>query len=196
MIAVTKGAKQLTELEISHEQAVDANENWVQIWELFYDSPWFLRRLDFSARKLVNRLHFPVNWKEDVKQEALLVFARSIQRNPSLGFDPERGSYGAFLSTIIHRCCQKGLRQFNHHSSQKIDEEYTHPFEELTEQLDERIDLQHCLSMLPQPYKMTVAMVCEGKSIPQIASQTKRSVRTIYRWLDKATELLRQSWSQ
>jgi DNA-directed RNA polymerase specialized sigma24 family protein len=196
MIAVTKSVKQLDELESIHQRALDANADWTQIWEMFYESPWFLKRLDFSARKLIHKLHFPNQWKEDIKQEALLVFARSIQRNRSLGFDTSRGSYGAFLSTIIYRCCQKGLRQFNHHNNQKIDEEHTHPFEDVTEQVDEHLDLQHCLDHLPEPYKMTVTMICEGKTILQIARKTKRSVRTVYRWIDKATELLRQSWEE
>ena len=194
MIAVTKNTRQLEELESVHQKAVEAGAEWTQVWELFYENPWFLRRLDFSARKLIYRLHFPVQWKEDIKQEALLVFARSIQRDRTLGFDETRGSYGAFLSTIIYRCCQKGVRQFNHYKKQKICEEYTHPFEELTDQMDEHLDLQHCLRQLPEPYKMTVTLICEGKSIPQIAKRTKRSVRTIYRWIDKATELLRDSW--
>lgn len=196
MIAVTKSVRQLKELEDVHQQAIDCDADWTQIWALFYESPWFLRRLDFSARKLIHKLHAPVQWKDDVKQEALLVFARSIQRNPTLGFDLNRGSFGGFLSTIIYRCCQKGLRQFNHHHSQQIDEEHTHPFEDTTKEIDELLDLQNCLSQLPEPYKMTVAMICEGKSISQIAQRTKRSVRTVYRWIDKATELLRQSWDE
>ena len=194
MIAVTKSTKELDELEQIHREAIDADADWTQIWELFYESPWFLRRLDFSARKLIHRLHFPIQWKADVKQEALLVFARSIQRDCSLGFDSNRGSYGAFVSTIIYRCCQKGLRQFNHYTRQRVDGEHTHPFEDTTEQMDEHLDLHYCLRQLPEPYKLTVMLICQGKSITQIAQKTKRSVRTIYRWLDKATELLRETW--
>lgn len=191
MIAVTKSIRQLNELEQTHSDAVASEEQWTGIWQLFYDSPWFKRRLEFSARSLIQRFGLPLQWKEDIKQEALLVFARSVQRDTSLGFDSTRGSFGAFVSTIIHRCCQKGLRQFNHSNLQVIENENLHPFIDLTETLDEHIDLRECLNQLPEPYRLTVSMICEGKSVPQIASKTRRSTRTVYRWLERAIELLR-----
>ncbi len=194
MIAVTKNLKQLEELKAIHQQALESNFHWTLVWDLFTENEWFLNRLDYSARAVLTKYHFPLQWKEDVKQEALIQFARSIKRNVSLGYNSERGSFGAFLSTIIYRSCQKGLRQFRHSFCSSIDDEFKHPVVEYAQELDERIDLRECLTSLPEPFRMTVQMVCEGKSIAEIARKTQRSSRTIYRWIEKATELLRDQW--
>ena len=193
MISIPNLAQQLEELQLLHEEAIAADCSWTEIWRLFYEHPWFKHRLNASAIRQVRRCHMPLEWTEDIKQEALLVFARAIQRDCALGFDSSRGSFGGFLSTIIERSCQKGLRQFKH-SINSVGEEYNHPFLDNRQELEEHIDLQDCLARLPEPYKMTIELIFKGESVPEIAQTTRRSQRTVYRWLEKATDLIRDAW--
>lgn len=176
-----------------HQDAIDADASWIDVWELFFEDPWFRRRLDFSARKLISQYQLPPQWIEDVKQEAVLIFSQSIRRDRSLRFDPNRGSFGAFISTIIYRCCQKALRQFNQVATRAIDES-VHPVTEFVDALDEQLDFYQRLDQLPTRYQTTLKLFCAGKTIPEIAVETNRSARTIYRWIDKATDLIRKSW--
>lgn len=189
-----KNKKLLCELEQSHNCAVEAKIPWTTVWKLFCEHPWFVQRLNSSAKRLTRNYNLPLRSDEDVKQEALLLFARSLQRDTSLGYDESYGNYGAFLTTIIHRCCQKALRQFSRFSTQMIDDNFTHPAVEQTTDTWEHIDLHDRLQLLPEPYKMTVTMICSGNSISEIAHKTNRSTRTVYRWLETATNLLREAW--
>ena len=130
-------------------------------------------------------------YKDDVKQEALLYFARSVERDVSLGFRPERGSLGAFLATIINRCCQKGLRQFRH-SHQRALHESHHPLIENWNDLDEQLDLEEQISRIPEPYRSTIRLFCDGRTIGEIATEKSKSERTVYRWVEKGVAMLRE----
>lgn len=182
------------DLENKHGCAVDANVPWTGIWQLFHEHAWFKQRLNSSAQRLLKANGLPAQLKDDVTQEASLVFARSLRRDTSLGFDEQKGVYAAFLSTIVYRCCQKGVRQFRREWAAPFNEELAMFADDFTEELSDQLDLDACLDLLPEPYKLTVKLFREGKTIPQIAKRTKRCTRTIYRWLETATSLLRDAW--
>ena len=191
MIAASKPTELIDNLAEKHLAAVNAQLHWTAVWQVFSDDPWFNRRLNDSANYLIKRWHLPRQNKEDVQQEALVQFARSIERDASLGFRPERGDFGAFLGTIINRCCQKGLRQFRHSNKYSITNESQHPYAEEWAGLDEQIDLRESIGRVPEPFRSTVRLVCDGLSIAQIAKRKKKSERTVYRWLEKGIEHLR-----
>lgn len=169
----------------------DSSLEWTEVWQKFHDNRWFKKRLNDSAGRVISQTGLPQEWKEDVKQEALIVFSRALQRDKTLGFDERRGNFGSFISTIIYRCCQKGLRQFRRSINQAVTAD-KHPLTEPMEALDDRLDLRDCVWRLDEPYQSTVRLILFGRSITEIARLTKRSERTIYRRLERAIELLRE----
>ena len=181
----------IQQLADKHQRAVARKQCWTEIWQMFYEDAWFQHRLNDSARFNTLRCHMPMHNREDVKQEALVQFARAIERDRSLGFRPERGNYGAFLATVIHRCCQKGLRQFRHFGGPSIWDGLRHPLVDHWDELDEQLDLRESIGQIPEPYRKTIQQICEGHSIEEIARRRKKSVRTIYRWLDQGIERLK-----
>jgi len=196
MISISKSyaAGLSTDLETKHFLASQTLQDWQYIWELFYQDAWFRKKLNRSARYAVRQSGLGRHCIDDVQQEALVEFAKSLQRDPSLGFDPSRGDFRAFLVTIVHRCCQKGLRQFRMQYSLSIEDESLHPCYEDHSQIEEVMDLRQLARQIPEPYRGTVRQICNGLSIDEIARKRNRSKRTIYRWIDKSIVLLQTKY--
>jgi RNA polymerase sigma factor (sigma-70 family) len=191
MITASQSLSPVECLAAKHFEACQTCLHWTDVWQVFSDDPWFNRRLDDSAAYALKRCSLPFHNKDDVRQEALVYFARSIERDVSLGFKPERGTFSAFLATIINRCCQKGLRQFRNMHGYSITDESQHPLIEYRKQVDERLDFHELIGRIPEPYQGTIRLICDGLTIEEIAKRRRKSERTVYRWLEKGIEDLR-----
>ena len=99
-------------LRQKHMAAIRSNKHWTEIWDIFYCDPWFQSKLQSFVDRMIRKNRLPADWKDDITQEAVLAFANEIRKRSNLGFDPEKGSYFAFVLTILSRCCAKGTRQF------------------------------------------------------------------------------------
>lgn len=184
-------SRSIEDLKNRHLIAVNDDTPWQEVWEIFYRNRWFRQTLLIAARRAVRRAGRKRDCVDDVRQEALVEFSRSLQRNVSLGFDPGRGNFAAFVGLIVHRCCLKALRQFRHQCLSLHDEGFFHPYYEEQSQIEKIFDLRKAASELQEPYRSLVRQVCNGDSIDEIADRSKRSRRTIYRWLDRSVELLK-----
>lgn len=165
---------------------------WSEIWIQLYRDSWFRRKLNQSAIRVLHKLALPLGWKQDVTQEALLILARQLQRNRTLGYDSHRGQLSSFLSTVIYRSCLKSVRALNgprHHSLEKVSNE---PFFESTPQVQESLDLHDCIERLDEPERSIVEQIIKGKSVPEIARGMNRSPRTIYRRMEEAKRHIRK----
>ena len=191
MITVSQPLKLVERLAEKHSQACQSGLDWTDVWQIFSDDPWFNRRLDASATRVLRRGYLPLHNKDDVRQEAMVQFARAIQRDVSLGFNPECGKFGAFLATIINRCCQKGLRKARPKHKCTIIHESQHPLVEYHKRVDEHLDFHDLVERIPEPYRETLRLICDGLSIAEIAKRRRKSERTVYRWLEKGLEDMR-----
>jgi RNA polymerase sigma factor (sigma-70 family) len=184
----------LEELELEHLTAVQSAQNWQEVLNTFYANRWFRQTLRIKARKAVKRSGLPRGDVDDIYQEALFEFSRALQRRTSLGFDPSRGGFSAFIGVVIHRCCLKALRQFRHRHLSLHEDELFHPYYEEQSQLEKVMDLREMARELPEPYRGIVRQVCFGRSVDEIAARQNRSKRTIYRWIDRSIELMKQRY--
>ena len=191
MIIASHPQHQISRLLVKHQSAIEAKQSWLEIWELFYNDLWFCERLEKCARFTAHRYHLSPECKDDIQQEALVLFSRSLERDVTLGFNPDRGRYGALVATIIHRSCQKSVRQFRLRNIPSVTPELFMPLTGHIQQHEDELDLLASIERIPEPYKSTIRLVCSGLSIEEIAEIRNKSKRTIYRWLDRGTEQLR-----
>ncbi len=187
----TRPSLDIAELELQHFTALQTMQNWQDIWELFYVSEWFRYKLGFCVRRAARECGLQADCHDDIRQEALVEFARAVQRNLSLGYDPGKGSFQGFLSTVIYRCCLKGLRQFKRRCRSLPDDDFMHPYYEEHAQLEKVMDFRHVARQIPEPYRGIVRQLVAGQSVEHIARTRKRSKRTIYRWIDRSIEMLK-----
>lgn len=191
MTSVSQTQRQIRQLLTKHQNAIQSNRSSTEIWELFYDDPWFRSRLEKCAHYTASRFYLSRDYKDDIRQEALILFSRSIQRDVSLGYDSERGSYGAFVTTIIYRCCQKATRQFRRFSCPSATPELFTPTAERVSQHIFEFDLIDSIERISEPCRSTLLHRCRGLSIEEIAKLCNKSNRTIYRWLEQGIEQMR-----
>jgi len=178
------------DLEHQYFSTSHATQNWQEVWELFYVSPWFRWKLGVSVRRAARNSGLGADCYDDIQQEALIEFARAIQRNASLGFDPSKGSFRGFLSTVLYRCSLKGLRQFRRRC-RSLPSNYLHPNYEDHLQLERLLDFRDIAAQIPEPYRGVIGQLLAGETVGRIARSQNRSERTIYRWIDRSIALLK-----
>ena len=98
----------------------------------------------------------------------MILFAQSLRRNPTLGFCRQRGTYEAFLATVIYRCCQNGVRQFRRGQSLSPPGDHWHPVIDDQDEVDELLDLRQSMRKVSEPYRTALRLHCHGKSIEEI----------------------------
>ena len=184
------------ELELRHFTALQMTRAWQEIWEIFYNNPWFRGKLRCCVRKAARDAGLRSDCYDDIQQEALVEFAKALQRNSSLGFLLSKGTFQAFVSTIIYRCCLKGLRQFQRRHRSMPDDDFMHPYYEEHSQFEKLMDFRHLANQISEPYRGIVRQLLAGESIDNIALSRKRSKRTIYRWVDRSVEMLKDRYFQ
>ena len=183
------------ELNIDHllslfEQACSEQRGWLEIWQMFLQHPAFLAIARRAAEFVVAHYQLPVSWTEDVQQEAYFYFARLVQKDRDLRFDPSKASISAWLATLMFGCCRKATRQFRDAQRQKVEIIESDRAENPFETLDLLIDLLQKINELDDPVRLVVFMHWQGESIAEIARQISRSERTVYRLLEQGVEVL------
>ncbi|MDB4766368.1 hypothetical protein OAG71_01635 [bacterium] len=166
-----------------------------QIVAMFCDDLWFCKQLRLSAIHATRKIRGLPVCKDDIRQQAIVNIFRSLQRKTDLGFDPQRGTYAAFLGTILNRACQKVLSQFRHTYHLPIKGERHHPVHDPTPDLQSKLDLQEQIQTLDQPVAAVIKELCDGKKIKNIAVAHRISRRTVYRRLEKGISQLREKLS-
>ena len=96
-----------------HCAAVRNQQPLDRLWKIFFEHAWFSHQLERSTRYVVCKYNYPTHIFEDVQQEALLRFARLLEKDPMLGYQAERGSYEYYLKLVVYHCCLKSLRSFS-----------------------------------------------------------------------------------
>lgn len=173
-------------------QEKDSND-WSDVWKALCNDEWFGNTLDRSARSVLRKKGRPVSWRDDIKQQAMIEIARQLMKSPSLGYQSDRGNLRSFLSVVIFRSCQKACRQFRSGnvtfvSPDPLDE----PCVDSAPELENQLDLHHCVDRLEEPFRTTAAQLLAGLTIEQMAVIAGCSTRTIYRRLNETVEQLRQ----
>ncbi len=180
------------QLAKQHLKAIQQNKTWVEIWDLIYSHPWFQSQLNACVAKTIYKNQLPRGWKDDIQQEAVLLFAREIKRKRDLGFDPQKGDYRALVLTILRRCCLKGIRQFKRTLTNKPIQPSLDVAEETIFDADELFDFREKIRQLPEPGRTIVLAVCHGEPIELIAHRLGQSPRTVYRHLRKSKNQIRE----
>ena len=161
-----------------------------EVLAMFYDDQWFQEKLAIATNVAIAKAKGLACCADDIRQDALILVHRALQRRICLGYDPDRGSYAGFLSTILGRSCQKALWQFRHTFYLAIESETQHPHHDPREGVDENLDLVQQIGRLEQPYRSVLEAVCQGKSVDEIAASQQKSRRTIYRWMKSGMQNL------
>ena len=161
-----------------------------EILAMFYDDQWFQKTLTIYTNVAIAKSKGLACCPDDIKQDALILVHRALQRRSCLGYDPGRGAYEAFFCTILRRSCQRALWQFRHTSYKAIEFETQHPYHDPRVAVDENLDLVKQIELLEQPHRSVFEAICLGQSVDQIAASQKKSRRTIYRWLKAGMKTL------
>ena len=194
MIAFRFEEKERQELERTYsEHCCSTNTSWELAFEKLSSTRWFKGQLSRAVNRLARKAKLSADRLPDIKQEALVIFAKSMRRDMSLGFDHQRGSLASLLAVIIYRCCCKSLCQFrNPMVNLPFDREANHPLDHHAETIADQIDVQLCVDRLREPFKQTIQLLLANHSMEEIAMLSSCSLRTVYRRRDRAYQLLRE----
>ena len=86
---------------------------WFEVWRLFLDDKWFQRELERHARLILWTSGAPGDWLGDIVDEAIVLFATRLQREPDLGLDGQKvaGLFPNCIEVVARDLCGAALRR-------------------------------------------------------------------------------------
>jgi RNA polymerase sigma factor (sigma-70 family) len=190
MSEITNTEPDIDDLLKAFQTGIQENKSWVEIWQLFVKHPAFLGIATKVAVYVARRHRMPICWIEDIKQESYLYFARLIQKDRDLRFDPDKGSLSTWLGTVMFGCCSKATRQFRDSRRQQSAMPGRERTESPIKSVELYLDLLQQINRLDNTTRVVFFLSWEGKSIDEIAAQIGKSERTVYRHLEQAAEII------
>lgn len=144
--------------------SVDANPTVpLAVWHLLLDDKWFRDELTHRAAITLRAMKLPVDWQEDVAQDALLILLREIGHTTNLHFDARRiDKFDAWLGTILSHACHEAARtprQRRQRMAQLYPAQLADKGAESNLQLDE---LRNAIADLQEPARSVLELFREG----------------------------------
>jgi RNA polymerase sigma factor (sigma-70 family) len=181
------------DLKEQYLTSLERGADWLDLWQLFVEHPWYQAELQAIGERLVRRQSgFQIS-VDDVKQDAMMLLARKLRSSPDMHLDPERidHSFPGWLATIIRRDCQEALRHIRRPQPQSSDavNDDVLPARKATD-LEARIDLSVCLDTLPEDLRTLVVLHTKGFEIAEMAAELEISYWKARRLLQEGLQLL------
>jgi RNA polymerase sigma factor (sigma-70 family) len=172
--------------------ALDAGKDWLDLWRLFVEHPWYQEQLQSIAAQLVRHSHNARVAVEDVKHDAMLLLAKNLQSCPDMHLDREQAElrFGGWMATIIRRGCQQVLRSDRRprpEPSEMVSDDVA-PGE--STDLESRIDLSLALEQLPDRIRAVTILSFQGWQPPEIAAELGQSYWMTIRQLHEGRRLM------
>lgn len=157
----------------SQTPAVD----WRLVWRLLVEHPWYQSQLDYCATWVLRSGKAPHQWLDDLRQDAILLLARTLRQRPDLGIDRCRANdkFAPWLRTIIVRDCREALRRMRRLHRRETALPQQPPTVDRRQQLDVQIDLSMAIDALANPDRTLVSMYLHGYSVKEIARRLQRN---------------------
>ena len=86
---------------------------WLSTWRLIVEHPWYRQQLKLIAARVLRSRGAPLDWREDLEHDCILLLAQKLQKKPDLGVDPDlvQTHFAGWLATIITNHCLDVLRR-------------------------------------------------------------------------------------
>lgn len=166
---------------------------WLQCWRLLIEHPWYQVQLDICAKRAL-RVRAQSDLLDDVKQDAMLLMARNLQRASDLRVDRSRVNehFPGWMATIILHDCRQAVRALRRHQRPSVQ---LHDYDVAIEPswtMDALIDLSLGTFQLNDRQRTVVELQLKGKPIREIAADLGLSYWQVYRAAQEGMHCLRR----
>ena len=147
---------------------------WHKVWSSFVSDPWFQAELEKLLGRVLYHRGAPAPWLDDLRQDAIMFFARDLRRRVDLGVNRARAAehFPGWLATILWRICKQALRarcraQHRNGANLGARREIVAPNSLRAMEIDMAIE------ELPEPMRTILAMRRLGWRISEIGKKLK-----------------------
>ena len=183
----------LTLQEKFFDQIAQPPLNPCRVWRLFVTDEWYQAVLTGCVKGLLRRQHVPGEWFEDLRHEAMLVFAEQLQRRPDLHFDPgrPRHTFPAWVYRIVLNTCRKALAQFRRVHPRALDISDCELAAPAALGMERRLDLAQAIDQLRFPVRIVMGLLSAGLSTTDVAERLSMSYWQVCRFRGEGIASLR-----
>lgn len=160
---------------------------WSAIWNLFANHPWYRRELRRAALRVIQESGAPIDWLEDVENEANMLFGQSLGRALDLHMDARQAEdhFSGWMAKIIRNDCLQALRHYRRSRMPTEELREVHLAVTTRSSVDVEIDLSRVVDQLGTAEKEVFLLRLEGLKTTEIASQKGIGYSKAYRILQR-----------
>ena len=165
-----------------------ASPLWHRVWCLLLDHPWYQEQLRQCALRVVRAEKAPVDWVDDIEQDAAFLMGRSLRSSPTLHLPekPATAQFASLLRVAILRHCSEALRSIRHKYLRSISYEALEEEPSSSRPAYIRIDFATTLDQLPEAQQMAIRMHLQRRTAAEIAAAMGITRSQAYRLVREA----------
>lgn len=160
---------------------------WSEIWNLFANHPWYRSELRRAALRAIVESAAPIDWLEDIENDANMLFGQSLYRALDLHMDARRAEdhFSGWMAKIIRNNCLQALRRYRRSRmpTEKLRE--VHLAVTTRSSVDVKVDVSRVVDQLSTVEKEVFILRIEGFTTKEIATMKGIGHSKAYRILQR-----------
>jgi hypothetical protein len=142
-----------------------------QLWRTMIENAWFQRELDRAATAALFAVGAPLNWRDDVRDHALLLLRKELDDPSNLRFDRNRAdtSFAGWLKSVLKHVCQRAVRYQLRQARPHGDVSFSEPQQIADSAL--LVDVALAIDALDEPCRSLMSLMMDGHSLVKAAER-------------------------
>lgn len=168
---------------------------WGAIWTLFIQHPWYTSELRRTALRVIQESGAPMDWLEDIENDAILLLGQSLDRALDLNMNTRRAKdhFPAWLARIIRNDCLQALRRYRRSYIRNVELREEHLAIVRRSSVEVKIDMIFALELLSSAEREVFVLRLLGWSIEEIATGSGVGYARMYRIVQRVENAVRRA---
>lgn len=161
------------DLRTTFIDVVQRSTTWRDVWHFLSEHDFYKRQLRSCVRRTMRETGVPMDWLDDIEQEAISLLSRQLQSRRDLHYQPTRppAEFSRWMRTILFNQSREAIRKIR----RKLGRELPLDVDALdgrVEQIAEEIDVRNAYDQLDEETRAIMTLHYSGFTLREIANQS------------------------
>jgi RNA polymerase sigma factor (sigma-70 family) len=161
------------DLRTTFIDVVQRSTTWRDVWHFLSEHDFYKRQLRSCVRRTMRETGVPMDWLDDIEQEAISLLSRQLQSRRDLHYQPTRppAEFSRWMRTILFNQSREAIRKIRRKLGRELPLDVD-PLDGRVEQIAEEIDVRNAYDQLDEDTRAIMTLHYSGFTLREIANQS------------------------